>query len=326
MLDLNCLRGITLHATPIAQKFIGSLFLWPNYALPPRVKIRVEGAERLPEEPAVLAMNHTDRYNYWPFQYWLWREKARFTATWVKGKYYENLWLGKFMEMMNSIPAPSKGYVMVRDFLTMTGRRPSDDEYAALRDLSEGRPVEPGRLPETIISRPRDMLGRLFDPSHESYAEALAALMADLNEAFIALNRQAFDKGLHLLIFPEGTRSRQLAKGRIGAVQAALRFRRAIVPIGCNGSDKLYPGNSPWARSGVVTYRIGEPMPYDSFAEHHLPEGLDPFDPAVVEEHRDRMQGLIDKVMVRIEALVDPEYLPSQDAESDGVTGARRFV
>ena len=42
----------------------------------------------MPDEPVIFAMNHTDRYNYVPFQYGLWQEKDRFTATWVKGKYY----------------------------------------------------------------------------------------------------------------------------------------------------------------------------------------------------------------------------------------------
>lgn len=326
MLDLDRLRRIRLRSVPAGQRVMGTLFLAPSYNLPGRTKILVEAAENLPEEAAVLAMNHTDRYNYWPFQYWLWRHQSRFTATWVKGKYYENKWLGKFMEMMNNIPAPSKGYIMTRDFVSTIGRPPSKEEYAALRELAEGKPPEEKSLPIEIATQPRDMLGRQFFPEQQSYSECLHELLAEMNQRFIELNEEAFDKKLHLLIFPQGTRSVRLSKGHIGLVQAALRFKRGIVPIGCNGSEKVYPGGSPWAKSGTVRYRIGEYMPYESFAEHHLPEGLDPFDPAVAREHRETMQGLVDKVMERINGLLDAEYQFGDDDRSDGVDGSRRFV
>lgn len=326
MLDLERLRSIRLHAAPAWQRMMGSLFLAPSYLLPRRTKIVVDGAENLPAEPAVLAMNHTDRYNYWPLQYWLWRHRSRFTATWVKGKYYENKWLGKFMAMTNNIPAPSKGYIMTRDFISTVGRSPDQDEYLALRELAADNLGDANSLPSEIAALPRDMLGRDFVPDEQSYAECVRDLLAAMNARFIELNQEAFDKGLDLLIFPQGTRSIRLSRGHIGLVQAALRFRRGILPIGCNGSEKVYPGGSPWAKGGTVRYRVGELMPYESFAEHHLPEGLDPFDPAVAREHRETMQGLVDKVMDRINELVDAEYQFGDDDRSDGVDGAQRFV
>jgi len=271
-------------------------------------------------------MNHTDRYNYWPFQYWLWRHEKRFTATWVKGKYYENKWVGRFMEMTNNIPAPSKGYVMTRDFVNTVGRPPSSEEYAGLRELAAGANVEAGILPEAIAKQVRDMLGRQYAPDAESYSECLAALLKEMNEVFLTLNEQAFAKGLHLLIFPQGTRSIRLSKGHIGLVQAALRFKRDILPIGCSGSDKVYPGGSPWAKGGDIVYRVGELMSYESFSEHHLPSGVNPFDVNLAPEHRESMQALVDKVMIRINDLVDPAYQFGEDDTGDGVQGARRFV
>ena len=326
MLDLQRLRSIHLHAKPPGQRVVGSLLLAPSYLLPRRTKISVDGAENLPEQPAVLAMNHTDRYNYWPLQYWLWRRQDRYTATWVKGKYYENKWLGKFMEMTNNIPAPSKGYIVTRDFIATVGRSPNQDEYAALRELAAGRTSEAKSLPIEIATQARNMLGREFLPEKQNYAECVSDLLAEMNALFVELNQQAFDKGLDLLIFPQGTRSIRLSKGHIGLVQAALRFKRGILPIGCNGSEKVYPGGSPWAKGGTVHYRIGELMPYESFAEHHLPDGLDPFDPAVVRAHRESMQELVDKVMERINDLVDAEYQFGEDECGDGVEGSRRFV
>ncbi len=326
MLDLARLRSIQLHGQPRGHKVVGTFLLGPNYNLPPRTRIRVEGRENLPSEPSVFAMNHTDRYNYWPFQYWLWRSEQRFTATWVKGKYYENKWIGRFMEMTNNIPAPSKGYVMTRDFVNTVGRPPKDEEYAALRALAAAEEVPDGVLSADIAGKARDMLGRHFEPSIEKYSECLQALLAEMNEVFLDLNEEAFSKGLHLLIFPQGTRSIRLSKGRIGMVQAALRFRRGILPIGCNGSDKVYPGGSPWAKRGSIVYRMGEYMDYESFSEYHLPEDVDPFDPNIADEHRATMQGLVDLVMDRINELVDPEYQFGTDDEGDGVQGAKRFV
>lgn len=326
MLDLERLRSIELHAAPRGHKVVGTLLLGPNYNFPPRTRISVEGRQHLPEEPVVLAMNHTDRYNYWPLQYWLWRHEKRFTATWVKGKYYENKWVGRFMEMTNNIPAPSKGYVMTRDFVNTIGRSPTSEEYAGLRDLAAGTAVDEGVLPEAIVATSRDMLGRPYKVGSESYSECLGALLAEMNEVFLELNETAFAKGLHLLIFPQGTRSIRLSKGHIGLVQAALRFKRGILPIGCNGSDKVYPGGSPWAKRGNIVYRVGELMEYASFSEHHLPDGINPFDPDLAPEHRELMQALVDKVMVRINGLLDPEYQFGEDDGSDGVQGAKRFV
>ncbi len=326
MLDLERLRSIKLHASPRGHKVVGSLLLGPSYNLPPRTHISVEGDQHLPEKPAVLAMNHTDRYNYWPFQYWLWRQHKRFTATWVKGKYYENKWVGRFMEMTNNIPAPSRGYVMTRDFVNTMGRSPSREEYAGLRDMAVGKDPTPGLLPDAIAGRKRNMLGRHFDPNCTKYSDCISALLAEMNEVFLGLNQQAFDKGLHLLIFPQGTRSVRLSRGHIGLVQAALYFRRAIVPIGCSGSDKVYPGGSPWAKGGSIVYRIGRLMPYESFSEYHLPEGVNPFSADLSEEHRKRMQALVDVVMQRINELVDVPYQFSDDEDSDGVQGSGRFL
>ena len=87
MLDLNRLLRIKLQTYPKTQKFIAQALLRPNYTFPPRVVLRIENEDRIPEHPVMFAMNHTDRYNYWPFQYHRYRCHNRFTATWVKGKY-----------------------------------------------------------------------------------------------------------------------------------------------------------------------------------------------------------------------------------------------
>jgi 1-acyl-sn-glycerol-3-phosphate acyltransferase len=326
MLDLDRMKRVSLSARPRVQRLLGWGVLMPNYNLPPRVRIRTEGAARIPPEPVIYAMNHTDRYNYWPFQYWLWRHEARYTATWVKGKYYENKYLGRFMELTNNIPTPSRGYVLTKDFSRTIGRAPSSDEYRALRAAADGEDRSGRGLPDEILARPRNILGRDFDPRAESYAACIDALMRAMTTRFVELNAECFDKGLDLLVFPQGTRSRRLSRGRIGVAQAALRFRRPIVPVGCSGSDQVYPGGNPLAKGGEITYRIGEPLTASELAEYELPEGADPFGAEAEPDHRDRLQALVDVVMARINDLVDPEYTFADDGQSDGVSGAHRFL
>jgi len=301
--------------------------LTPNYHLPPRVRIAVEGADRLPNEPVIYAMNHTDRYNYWPWQYWLWRNEKRFTATWVKGKYYENKYVGRFMELTNNIPAPSLGYVLTKDFALTVGRAPNSDEYRAVRNLCEGKGAPSTDVPTELLERPRSVLGVDFDPARETYAECVSRLMDAMSARFVELNAECFELGLDLLIFPQGTRSIRLSRGRIGLAQCALRFKRPIVPIGCSGSDKAYPGGSPWARGASITYRVGEPLPHSELEQFHLPDAVDPFGAEQDPAHRNKMQAMTDLVMERINDLVDPPYqFDGKHVDSDGVAGADRFL
>jgi hypothetical protein len=78
-------------------------------------------------------MNHTDAFNYWPFQYALHRAAERYTAAWVKGKNYDGFVASRFMRWTNNIPLASRGYVITRDFVSTVGRLPSADEYRVLR-------------------------------------------------------------------------------------------------------------------------------------------------------------------------------------------------
>jgi 1-acyl-sn-glycerol-3-phosphate acyltransferase len=328
MLDLERMQKITLSARPRIQRLLALGVLMPNYNLPPRVRIRVEGGANLPAEPVIFAMNHTDRYNYWPFQYWLWRNEGRYTATWVKGKYYENRYVGRFMELTNNIPAPSLGYVLTKDFAHAVGRLPSDDEYRELRRLAGGERIDATALPPAVESEPRDILGRAYDPASESYADCIRALMAAMTARFVELNDECFQKNLDLLVFPQGTRSRRLSRGRIGVAQAALRFGRSIVPVGCSGSDRVYPGGNPLARGGAITYRLGEPVAASDLADLEAFDGVDPFAAELSDRHREVMQAIVDRIMDRINDLVDPEYqFPADGADGEGGrTGARRFV
>jgi 1-acyl-sn-glycerol-3-phosphate acyltransferase len=331
MLDLARIERIRLSAAPKYQRLVAMTILAPNYRLLPGVEIVLEDQHRVPPGPVIFAMNHTDRFNYFPFQYRWWRERDRYTATWVKGKYYENPVVAAFMENTNNIPTVSRGYLITKDFILTLGRRPSGEEYEKLRTLVEAAargqelPADP-TLPSKLFTRARDMLGRPFDPSRESYAVAVDALFRRMMSRFVDLNEEASDLGLDILIFPQGTRSIRLSRGHVGLAQMAMHLERPVVPVGCNGSDRVYPGSSPIARRGRIVYRFGDPIAPAS-VQDWVPRGtFEPFTPEAEAAHGETFQRYVDDVMEKIDALLDPEYQFSPDRGSSGVEGSHRFV
>lgn len=337
MLTLDLMNQIELTSRPLGQITTGWA-LRANYRLPfARTKIVLEGLENLPDSGRVyIAMNHTDRYNYWPFQVELWRRRDAFTATWVKGKYFNNEWLGRFLVAANNIPAPSKGYVITVDAAEALGHAPAPELYRLIREaLDEGRPFEDvqsdaqslgfGDDIRRLDDTPRDILGYRYDPATEDFLSALRRLFHQMMQRFVELNYDAFDKGLKVLVFPEGTRSRRLGEGKPGLAQMAVRTRAQVVPVGCNGSDDIYPGNSPVARGGTVVYRIGEPLtPEGELAPFQIDDEYQPFT-AEAAQHARTFEGFTQLVMSRIEQLLDPRYRSAPDAAPE-VDGAKRFL
>ena len=328
MLDLPRLNRIRLTSRPLGQRLVARGFLAPNYRLG-QLKILFENEHRLPSEPVVFAMNHTDRYNYWPFQYRLCRELDRYTATWVKGKYYENRFIGAFMENTNNLPTVSRGYITAKDFSQVMQRRPSTEEYTAIRNavnaVAAGEAPDLQNIPAKLLGTRRNMLGRQFNPANETHPDAICRLFAKMMARFVALNEEVFDKGLDLLVFPQGTRSIRLTKGHIGMMQVAMKYKRTIVPIGCSGSDHAYPGSSPVAKPATIVYRFGEPIPYSELAAHAPDESFEPFLFEDETKYRQNFQKATDVVMERINQLVDPPY-QFGDANDVLVSGSQRFI
>ena len=324
MLDLERLKRIRLMRRPIGQILLAGGPLRLDYRLPRRTTIVLEGKENLPDGPCFLAMNHTDRYNYWPLQYQLWFEGLGFTATWVKGKYYESRPIGAFMDLMNNIPVPSRGYVIATEFRARTGRKPSHEEYRLLRDLVDRRRPATDPLPEGTAADLRTLVGDGVD-----FLAQFDALFQRMMQEVIRLNRKSVEElGLKVLVFPQGTRSRRLTRGHTGLVQMAQHLRAPIVPVGCNGSDRLYPGDSPFSSGGRAVYRIGPPIDLTSpeLTEYAVPTDAVPLTRDATERFGDRYLALTDRVMDRINDLLDPEYQRAE-AEADAVeTGVERFL
>ncbi len=334
MLDLPRLKRIRLMRRPIGQVFFANVVLTPNYNLLPGVDIELEGLGNVPSEPVIYAMNHTDRFNYFPFMYRMWKLEERFITVWVKGKYYENPLVGAFMELTSNLPTVSRGYIIAKDFALTMGRRPTEAEYDTLRALvnADAAPdqdpgtVDVSAIPPKLFDTKRNVLGLDFDPSRETYARGVNRVFAAMMREFVRLNERSFDLGLDLLVFPQGTRSIRLPRGRIGMMEIALRYKKTIVPVGCNGCDLVYPGSVPIANKGTVVYRIGEPIPYEELSPFHIDEPFEPFSAEAEHKYRHKFQGAVDIVMDRINDLLDPQYRFSDDLESTGVRGTSRFM
>jgi 1-acyl-sn-glycerol-3-phosphate acyltransferase len=325
MINLERLNRINLHTTPLGQKIVATAFLMPNYNWPGhKTEIILEGKENLPQNGgAIFVMNHTDRYNYWPFQYKLWREKFGFTATWVKGKYYENKYIGWFMDVCNNIPLPSKGYVFSKDFKEAMGRAPTDQEYAELKKYLDGKQEQDAAIKaggdgvKTFLERD------WAEADGGGYRQSLESRFNAMMQRVVDINVDGLKKGLNLLIFPQGTRSTRLTKGHTGAAQMILYTKAPVIPVGCNGSDQAYPGNSPVSQGGRIVYRIGKPLRPDvelapfAVKEHFVPftKEADKFQP--------QFRKITDYLMDRINELLDPPY---QYGDADLEKGAKRFL
>ena len=323
MLDLALYDRIRLQEKPPVQRFIANRFLRLDYR---RVRIELEGLENLPKRRVIYAMNHTDNFNYWPFQYEMHRRFERYTATWVKGKNWEQPLVAAFMRVTNNIPIASRGFLITRDFSTVMKRRPEKEEYRALREAVDGEAPLEGSVPPAILDRPRDMLGRPFDPSRESYVDAMNGLFREMMRRFVELNRYALSNGLDVLAFPQGTRSIRLSRGHIGIAELALHLDVPIVPVGCNGCDLVYPSRSLLSKPGHIVYRIGQPLTPASFADIAPNVPFVPFSPEAESEHRDAFQAVVDRVMERLNGLLDERHRFSEDRASDGTSGTDRFL
>jgi 1-acyl-sn-glycerol-3-phosphate acyltransferase len=96
------------------------------------------------------------------------------------------------------------------------------------------------------------------------------------------------DRGISMLIFPEGGRSQtgELAAFKEGAAYIAIRAGVPLVPVALKGTREILPFGSAHVRSGSVIMRIGEPVPT---AQAHLRDRE-----RVTAELRERIASLLD--------------------------------
>jgi long-chain acyl-CoA synthetase len=73
---------------------------------------------------------------------------------------------------------------------------------------------------------------------------------------------KAMDRGYHVLVFPEGTRSKEgkLARFRSGIGLLAKQSGAMVLPVALRGLGELKTGNRRWFRSGKIEVRVGQPL------------------------------------------------------------------
>lgn len=310
MVDLEYLKKINLTAIPKVQIFLGTFMLKPNYEIFRKVEIVLENLERIPKfQNCIFAMNHTDRFNYWPFQYKLWRLKQyNWTTVWVKGKYYRNVLLAKGLDLCNLIPVPSMGYLIEEFYKKKFGTRINPEQYRLVRDAVDGKDDDPQHYRASVAETER-MFGRDFITFINDYYEKIMHRVSELT--LYAL----LEKNLSLIIFPEGTRGRSLGEGKTGIAQVALHTGKPVIPVGCNNSDTVYPGSSPFAKSGRIVYRIGEPLTIDGkLREFRIPAPFSLLSRESQRLYREEFEGATQVIMESINELLDTPYRRSAPA------------
>jgi long-chain acyl-CoA synthetase len=72
---------------------------------------------------------------------------------------------------------------------------------------------------------------------------------------------EALDRGFHVLVFPEGTRSAgKLARFRPGIGLLVKQSDTAVLPVAIRGVGELKARGRRWFRSGAIELRVGEPI------------------------------------------------------------------
>jgi 1-acyl-sn-glycerol-3-phosphate acyltransferase len=288
------------------------------------IVVRVDGHERLGDEPAILACNATHQYDLLPIRLAL-RRLGRAATTVSKGKNYHGRVMRTVSVALGSVPLVSRGYVVTMDFLALHGRKPSEAEYRALRHhLDTGAALPDGPTFDAVQGTPRHVLGMAFHPARRTWRETAEALYVAMMQRTVALCGQALARGADIQMFPQGSSATRLSEGHIGTMQLARALDLAVVPVGVSGCLEVFPQRRRLTmRAGEVVLRVGQPYRPDLAA---LPASFRPFDPTDETTFRPVLEHATRGLMERINGLVDPAYRWAPDRRGDGAAGVERFA
>jgi len=84
--------------------------------------------------------------------------------------------------------------------------------------------------------------------------------------------RRYLEHGMSVMMFPEGTRSRdgKLLPFKTGAFKLAIDAGVPVLPIAVSGTAQGMPKGSPWVRPSRLTVRILEPVPTAGLGDRDL--------------------------------------------------------
>ncbi|HYA13408.1 MAG TPA: hypothetical protein VEF33_03615, partial [Syntrophales bacterium] len=104
-------------------------------------------------------------------------------------------------------------------------------------------------------------------------------------------------------------RGTTLGEGRTGLAQVALATGKKIIPVGCNNSDAVYTGSLPFAKSGVIIYRVGAPLSLDDqLKEFRIEEKFKLLSKESQIKYKKRFEEVTAIVMESINQLLDEKY------------------
>lgn len=286
-------------------------------------RVRFEGLESLPGSPALIATNSTQKYDFMPIRSEL-RRRGVPTVTVTKGKNYHSAPMRFLLSRLGVVPLASRGYLILVDFTSVHGRRPTDEEYRAIRQhVDNCAPLPDSAVFKALRTRARDLLGFEFAPARESFRDALRRIYREVMSETVRLSQEAVRAGAHVQMYPEGTVSSRLGEGRIGAVQLAWALKVPIVPCGMSGCRGALRGQTPLPGPGEVVVRFGSPyqLPADL-----LPGDFEPFSPDHEAAHRDVLRAATRDLMAKIDPLLDEPCRRQEGFVADGTRGTRRFL
>ena len=287
-------------------------------------EVVVDGLDRLPAEPVILATNASHRYDWLALRCDL-RRRGIPVVSIAKGKYFQQATMSLALGKVGVVPIVSRGYVIVVDFLAVHARRPDEAEYRAIRaHVDEDTPLPSGAVFDGLATRDRLLLGLPFRPAEERYRSAIHRVYEHCMQETTRLARLAVQQRHHVHIYPEGTVSSRLADGRRGTVQFARALGIPILPVGMSGCREAFRSSgSIRMRGGRIVLRFGEVW-RDADAE--LPRDFRPFDPAHEQQFGPALDRATASLMERLDTLVAPEYRRVPGGGTDGTSGVARFL
>lgn len=252
------------------------------------------------------------------------RRAGQRVVTVTKARNYHSPAMRPVLERTGVVPLASRGYVILVDASRVLGRRPTEDEYRAMRDhLDRDAPLPDDAAFDALRSRPRDVLGVRFEPSREALRATWRRVYRALLGEALRLSREAVAAGFSVQMYPEGTVSSRLGRGRIGAMTFAKALGVEVVPAGMSGCREVFRGATLGLRGGTVDLRFGEAYTPDLSG---LADDFEPFDPDHEDRARPVLQRATDDLMGRLDALLAPAYQRREGHEPEGTRGTRRFL
>jgi len=169
---------------------------------------------------------------------------------------------GRFLRIVGALPT----YAYLPWHVRMEGRPPKGRSYVAVSNHQSFLDIFVlSRLPREMKWMAKQELfrvpwfGWMFSLSGD-----ISVRRGDRESGGEALvrARRYLDTGMPVMIFPEGTRSRdgKMLPFKPGAFRLAIEAQVPILPIAVSGSADGMPKGSPWIRPTLVLVRVLEPV------------------------------------------------------------------